>query len=342
MNAWKIEKSSISQWFLHLAAHLPVLQVTAQALIRGRRTVTTVIRFDLRRHGHTSSTSRRMRYMLDGLSSANVSSTTVQAIFPCSGESYCGEPRPAGIRFGRSPDRLGAQAVGAFPEHPLQLDRAAEGMVHRREPRFRGLFGDRVGQSDHRVDRFLEFLSGIGVDPGLIRVRASRPGVNVPAHLAIHSEAWQECGQRHLERFECGDAEKVADEVLADRRGFGGGEIAWRDSECLKILGMERPLDDDGGLRRPGEMHHMIGTEPLGQFQGECPREAIEIMSILNHVVAEALVRERSHTEFPMERHFQNVVKDREVSIPGIATELGHTIFYSRFRKRSHNILPNW
>lgn len=231
------------------------------------------------------------------------------------------------LRVRRSLDRPRAQVIGAFPKHPLQVDRAAEGMVHRREPRFGGIFGDRVGQSDHRVDRFLEFLSGIRVDPWLIRVLAGRPGVNVSAHLAIHPEAWQKGGLRHLDRFECGDVEQVADLVFADRRGFGGGEIARRDSECLELLGMERPLDDDSGLRRPDEMHHMIGTEPLGRCQGDCPCEAIEIMGILNLIVAEPLVHKRPLTEFPIERHFQDVVKDREVSLPCVPAELVHNIF---------------
>jgi hypothetical protein len=65
-------------------------------------------------------------------------------------------------------------------------------------------------------------------------------------------------------------------------------------------------------------------------------------MGILNHVLAEPPGRERPLTEFPIERHFQDGVIDREVSLSRITAELVHTIFDLRFLKHSHNILPNW
>src|SRR6266567_1462552 len=89
-------------------------------------------------------------------------------------------------------DGPAALLVGAVPEQPLILGRAAEGGQHSRPLRRRRFCRFLVGDVDDPLYGLAERRVGIGVDPGLIAIVRRRLAGDRPGDIPVEPKTWQQ------------------------------------------------------------------------------------------------------------------------------------------------------
>jgi len=123
----------------------------------------------------------------------------------------------------------------------------------------------------HRNDplhRLRKLYPGIRLDPPLKRVRGAGVPVDMLADFQIDPETRQQGRQHHFKGLEGGDAEQIADIMIAHRRGLGRGEGIGADAKVPEVLLMERALDENCRLRGGGKLDDVLGAVSFTGGQG--------------------------------------------------------------------------
>ena len=188
------------------------------------------------------------------------------------------------------------------------------------------------------MDRGCELRAGVGVDPGLIGIGRDCAGVDVFADLQIDPEAGEKGGQNNREGLQRRDAQQVGHIMIAGGGGLCRGEVGGGHPELGEVVRMQGTLDDDGCLGRFGKLDDLVGVLRLGRREGQRPGEALQIMSVLDDVVAEAVFIEGAGGEFPVEGKVEDRLVERQVLLPSLGAEFGHGNKAQRARRTQRGV----